>query len=89
MLASASGEPLYEPGDGSVWEKLQILYVDSKHMNMMIAGEKIPSAATTGIWITNTGIESGRGTLSFTDLYDMLQHMRDLAVRLSTMRSNA
>jgi hypothetical protein len=85
LLARASGESIYVQGDGSPEERLQIIYVDSKHMDHMIAGDKLPEEATAGVWITNTGIASARGTLTFAELHGILSNMRSLAERLSVL----
>jgi hypothetical protein len=44
---------LYGPRSGTPEEKLQVVYVDSKHMDRMVEGDKLPDTATSGIWITN------------------------------------
>ena len=84
LLASALGQKVYEPGAGTSEERLQVVYVDSKHMDRMIHGEKLPTAATSGVWITNAGIESSRGALSFTELHGLLLGMHGLAEKLCT-----
>lgn len=89
LLARAMGQQLYEPGHGTPEEKLQIAYVDSKHMDRMIGGNKLPHTATSGIWITNTGIESSRGGISFPELHDLLQGMHNLAERLCAIEPPA
>lgn len=89
LLSRASGHDLYKPGDGSPEEKLQVAYVDSKHMDRMIAGDKLPPPATSGIWITNTGLESSRGLLPFQELHDLLIGMHALAEKLCTMEPPA
>ncbi len=86
LLSRASGQDLYKPGDGSAEEKLQVAYVDSKHMDRMIAGDKLPPPATSGVWITNTGLESSRGHLPFHELHDLLAGMHALAEKLCTMQ---
>lgn len=87
LLGRAFGQRLYEPGSGTVEEKLQIVYVDSKHMDRMIDGEKLPDTATSGVWITNDGLESSRGALSFAELLDLLQSMHALAEKLCTVQA--
>jgi hypothetical protein len=87
LLATASEEKLFEKNDGSEAERLQILYVDSKHMDRMIDGGKIPTEATAAVWITNQGLESSRAALSFDELVEMLFNMGRLADRLSTLES--
>ena len=82
LLARAAGRPLYDKHDGSSAERLQILYVDSKHMDRMIDGRKIPAEATSAIWITNDGLESSRAALSFAELTVLLLQMSGVAERL-------
>lgn len=89
LLARASGESIYAQGDGSPEERLQIVYVDSKHMDQMIAGDKLPEEATSGVWITNTGIASARGTLTFVELHGILCNVHSLAERLSTLDAHS
>jgi predicted RNA-binding Zn-ribbon protein involved in translation (DUF1610 family) len=85
LLARASGKRLFEQNDGSEAERLQMLYVDSKHMDRMIEGGKIPTEATAAIWITNNGLESSRAGLSFDELLEMLLNMGCLAEHLSKL----
>ena len=89
LLARAMGQPLYEPGNGTPEEKLQIVYVDSKHMDQMIHGDKLPDPATSSIWITNAGIESSRGAISFHELHNLLQGMHSLAEKLCAIEPPA
>jgi hypothetical protein len=79
LPATASGEKFFEPNEKSEAERLQMLYVDSKHMDRMIDGGKIPTEVTAAIWITNHGLESSRATLSFDELIEMLLNMGRLA----------
>lgn len=85
LLARAAGEKIYEEGDGSPEERLQKIYVDAKHMDRMISGDKLPEEATAGIWITNTGLASARAVLSFTELHGILVNMHGLAEKLSKL----
>ncbi len=85
LLATASGERFFEQGDGSAAERLQKLYVDSKHMDCMIDGEKVPLEATVPLWITNSGLESGRAALSFLELEEILLNMYTLAEKVSML----
>jgi hypothetical protein len=89
LLARAMGHQLYEPGHGTPEEKLRIAYVDSKHMDQMIYGDKLPNPATSGIWITNTGIESSCGFIPFQELHDLIQGMHSLAEKLCAIEPPA
>jgi len=86
LLATASGRKLFKPNDKSGAERLCKLYVDSKHMDKMIDGGKLPTKATAAIWITNEGLESKRATVSFEELCRILSNIGDLADQLSTLR---
>jgi hypothetical protein len=85
MLATASGKKLFQKNDGSDAERLQTLYVDSKHMDKMIDGGRLPTEATTAIWITNVGLESNRAAVTFDELLEMVRNMGELADQLSTL----
>ena len=89
LLARAAGTELYQSGDGSAEERLQTVYVDSKHMDRMIDGEKLPEAATSGVWITNAGLESSRGAVTFQELHDLLGRMHELAEKLCGLQPAA
>lgn len=86
LIARALGEPVFTRGVGSrlfttggALECLHDVYVDSKHMDCMISGEKLPDGATTGVWITNEGLDSARNSLSFADLHQVLTDMHGVA----------
>lgn len=85
LLCTASGTTPYEPNDKSEMERLQKLYVDSKHMDQMIDGRKIPTEATAAIWITNDGLESARSKVSFGEMVELLTSMAQLADQLSKL----
>ena len=85
LLATASGQPFFQKNDKSEAERLQMLYVDSKHMDKMIDGGKLPTEATAAIWITNLGLESNRAAVTFDELFEILRHMGELADQLSTL----
>jgi hypothetical protein len=87
LLARAANMKLFEPGDNSPAEKLQIVYVDSKHMDQMIHGDKLPQEATTGIWITDFGLESSRGSITFDELYELLTDMNKLAEKICSRQA--
>jgi hypothetical protein len=88
LLATASGKKFFERNDGSEAERLQMLYVDSKHMDKMIDGGKLPTEATAAVWITNQGLESTRAALSFKELVEILVNMGSLAEKLATLKAH-
>jgi len=84
LMARSAQQKLFEKRTGTVLEKLHTVYVDSKHMDQMIHGDKLAQIATSGIWITNEGIESSRGIITFQELHDLLRTMHKLAEKLCT-----
>ena len=88
LLATASGEktPQWKKkNDKSELGRLYALYIDSKHMDQMIDGGKLPAEATAAIWITNIGLESKRAAVTFDELFEALHHMGEIADELSTL----
>jgi hypothetical protein len=74
LLATASHKTVFDKNDKSKEERLGKLYVDSKHMDRMIDGGKLPTQATAALWITNHNLESSRAILSFDELVETLLH---------------
>jgi len=88
LLATASSEKSLQwkkKKDNSELGRLYKLYIDSKHMDEMIDGGKLPKEATVAIWITNVGLESNRALVTFDELFDALHDMGKLADHLSTL----
>lgn len=85
LLGRAVGERVFEEGDNSPAERLHAIYVDSKHMDRMIAGSKLPSEATSAVWVTNTGLGSARSSLTFNELHVLLVELRRTAERLAAL----
>lgn len=84
LLAKATGEKVFEKNALSEYERLHTLYIDSKHTDEMIDGGKFPLEATTSLWITNEGLESGRGRVSFREFEKMLIEMAEFAKQLAS-----
>jgi hypothetical protein len=85
LLATASGQQVFQKKETSDGERLHKLYIVSKHMDKMIDGGKLPNEATAAIWITNVGLESERAKVTFDELFEDLCQMGQLADRLSTL----
>jgi hypothetical protein len=60
LLATASGEKFFQNSDNGEAERLYKLYVDSKHMDQMINGGKLPTEATAANEL-RLGEQSSRG----------------------------
>lgn len=67
---------IYKPNDESIFEKLNILYNESKHV--VVDYERIHQP----VWITNTGIASELVELSFRELREILEQISKLCCNL-------
>jgi hypothetical protein len=85
LLERASGKRVFQKNDMSDGERLHDLYIASKHMDRMIAGNRLPTEATAAIWITNVGLESKQAKLTFDELFEILRSMGKLADEVSTL----
>jgi hypothetical protein len=72
------GKKLYNSGDGSTYERLNLLYNISRY-----GGNNIKANSTVPIWLTNTRIESDTVSISFDELAYILGEIGDLADALS------
>jgi hypothetical protein len=68
---------LFVQGDGSVLERLNLLYNRSKHMDSAIENGQLPAESTLAIWLKNDGVRSIDSALTFAEIADIL---RDLAM---------
>lgn len=85
MLAKSMGVEVFDKSDDKSYKRLHTLYVDSKHMDRMIHGGKIPEDATSGVWISNDGLESKRGTMAFNELADILRFLNRIAEQVANV----
>lgn len=56
-------------------------------MDHMIDGGRMPTEATSAIWITNDGLDNSRVVVSCDELLEMLLNMECLAGRILTFQS--
>jgi hypothetical protein len=63
---------LFSPGDGSVLQRLNLLYNRSKHTDKAITAWQLPPNGTISIWLTNDGLQSMDSSLSFEEAADIL-----------------
>jgi predicted RNA-binding Zn-ribbon protein involved in translation (DUF1610 family) len=83
LLATAGRVKVFDKGDDSKEERLERLYVQSKHMDRMIVSGQIPTEATAALWITNQGLECSKAELSFEELQSILNWLAAVADRIS------
>lgn len=79
LLIDIQGENIYEKGNGSVEERLNSLYNQSKHTEKVIRGEEMPETATVPVWLTNEGLESHNVRLTYHETGDVLSHLAEYA----------
>jgi hypothetical protein len=89
LLRSAKGKDFFESGDGSVGERLNLMYNDSHHMESRIRDGHIPAEATAAMWITNVGLESSSSSLTFAELRDWVGAAMQYADELASASQTA
>ncbi len=87
MTMTGDKKGAFKPNDNSDAERLYGLYIDAKHMDDMIDKGNLLDAATTGLWITNQGLESTRtpSGVAFSELIEILTSMGQEAETLARL----
>lgn len=76
-------EALYRKNDGSPVERLNRLYNASHHSESRFAAGQVPESATSPLWITDAGIASLEGDLTFNELEELFREVAQTATFLS------
>jgi hypothetical protein len=71
----------FEPNDGSLPQRLNLLYNQTKHVESMIAGGNMAADSTLSVWLTNTGLESNDAAVTFDELSDVVENTMQWARR--------
>lgn len=90
-LLARNRQVLFERGDGSVLERLNLLYNRSKHADKAIESGQLPEDGTMGIWLANDGLHSIDSWLNFDEMAEILDELArwsDAAQDPLTMRGN-
>jgi hypothetical protein len=74
-LLARKQQVLFKKGDGSVLERLNLLYNRSKHADGAIEAGQLPEDATMGIWLTNDGLRSTDSWLTFDEMAEALEEI--------------
>jgi len=71
---------MFTQGDGSVLERLSLLYGRAKHVEKAIttAGQ-IPENGTLPVWLTNDGLRSTDSHLTFSEIVGILRELAQYA----------
>jgi hypothetical protein len=62
----------FDPGDGSVLQRLNFLYNVTKHLGSAIRADQFAPNSTLPVWLTNHGLQAKDQALTFTEIADML-----------------
>lgn len=82
---------IFEQGQGSVEERLNLLYNQSKHAGSVIKAGKMSESATIPVWLTNRGLQSHDVLLTYEETAEVLKDISKWAQLLqdpATIREN-
>jgi hypothetical protein len=66
----------FKPGDGSEFERLNLLYGRAKHTEKAIATPgQMPGDSPLSVWLTNDGLRCTDGKLTFDEMADILEEL--------------
>lgn len=63
---------LFAKDDGSVVQRLNLLYNRTKHLETAINSEQLPPDGTIPVWLTNDGLQAVGGKLTFAEIAEIL-----------------
>ena len=63
---------LFAPNDGSVFQRLNLLYNRTKHLETAINSGQLPPDGTIPVWLTNDGLQAVDGKLTFAEIAEIL-----------------
>jgi hypothetical protein len=70
---------LFEPGDGSIAERLHDLYNQTKHTEARIESGQMPRQGSLAVWLSNSGLRSIDRELTFAETGGILAKLGDWA----------
>ncbi len=70
---------LFEPGDGSVYQRLNLIYNESRHYDPL----KLPEGHLHKVWIKNDGLHIENAALGFDELRNMIAEIAQIADSIS------
>ncbi len=79
FVRRALGIPLFTQGDGSPYERLNLIYNKSRHSNP----ETLPAGHLHAVWIKNDGLHAARVNLTFDELRDLIRDIGRIADKLA------
>jgi hypothetical protein len=63
---------LFAKNDGSIVQRLNLLYNRTKHIESSIKSGQLPPDGTLPVWLTNDGLQAVDGTLTFVEVAEIL-----------------
>lgn len=66
---------LFVKDDGSILQRLNLLYNRSKHIESAIKSSQLPPNGTLPVWLTNEGLEATDAKLTFEEMADILSDL--------------
>ena len=85
----ASGYKFFTKNDGSLVQRLNLLYNRAKHAEKAITAQQLPPGGTLPVWLQNDGLHCADGALTFEDMAEILRELAlwaDAAQDPRTMR---
>jgi hypothetical protein len=70
---------LFEPGDGSIIQRFNLLYNRSKHAESAITHQQLPPDGTMPVWLKNDGLYCVESGLSFEEIAEVLKDLAQCA----------
>ncbi len=70
---------LFQPRDGSVMQRLHLLYNRSKHAESAITSQQLPPDGTLPVWLENDGLHRVEAALTFSEMADVLEDLARFA----------
>jgi hypothetical protein len=75
LLARTEKKALFEPNDGSILQRLCLLYNRSKHLPTAINNDQLAAGSTLAVWLMNEGLRCVDGHLMFEELAEILEEL--------------
>ena len=79
FVRRAFGIKLFDPGDGSPYERLNLIYNKSRHSDP----ETLPTGQLHAVWIKNDGLFADGANLTFDELRDLVRDIGHIADKLA------
>lgn len=75
LIRTPSGKKVFEPGDGSVLQRLHCLYNRSKHSENAIQAGQLAPGGTITVWMEDHGLQGHEVALSWQESGDVLEDL--------------